>query len=572
MITRSHRFALALAGALAASCAGAIDDGRGGDPATPPPPGTPGSPPGNPGMPPGMSPPGTPPGASPPTRLAPGALRRLTVQQYTQSVRDLLGATIKVPPLEPDPSDDDEFVFTSVATAGVSSSPRAIDLYDAAAREVARQAFADPARRQQVAGCDAATAGCAERFLGTFGQRVWRRPLTSDEIARYARAAAAVAASEGNPWAGLEAVTAALFASPSFLYRVELGAPAANQRKLSDHEVATRLSYTLWDTTPDAALLDAAGRGDLVGKPDVLRAQIDRLLASSRARAPALSYFAEWLGTAGLDSAGLAKDAAAFPQATRTLATAMYKEVEAMVGAVVDGDVDVLTLLDTRQTVLTAELAKVYGMPDAVPAGAASAPVTLPDGPRGGVFGTGAFLALNARASSTSPTLRGQFVRERLLCQRVPPPPPNVDTTIPPSPAGMPETMRERLARHSTDPGCAGCHHLMDPLGLALENFDALGAFRTTDVGKPIDARGELDGRSFDGPAGLRVAVREHARAPVCAVAQLARHLTGSGDDAVAESLAAQLAPLWKSSGGRWRSFLGAALASELLRTVEAAP
>ena len=510
-------------------------------------------------------------------RVPAGGLRRLTVVQYANSVRDLLGAGITVPAIEPDPSSDDEFILTSVAVAHVPPSPRAVDQYDAAGRALARQVFVDPARRQQLVGCVPGSAAdpCIQRFLAGFGRRVWRRPLTDEELARYTKAVAMLAQS-GDVWVGLEAATAALLASPNFVYRVELGSPAANasRRQLDDHELATRLSFTLLDTTPDLALLDAADRGDLGKRPEVLRATIERLLASPRARQPLLTFFAEWLGTSGLDSNGLAKDATLYPDATLPLARGMFLEIEGLVASLVfDRNADLLSLYGTRETFLTAELAKLYGLPaGAVPAGSTAAPYTLPAGPRAGFLTTGAFLSLNARASITSPTLRGVFIRERLLCQPVPPPPPDVDTTLPAPAPGAVETMRERLARHRMNPSCESCHAFMDPIGLALENFDALGAFRTTDAGKPIDPSGTIDGKSFDGPQALQALVREDPAAATCVIRQLVQQLTGTADVATAQALADQLAPSWKSAGGRVKAFLLSYLESELGRSVEAAP
>ena len=167
--------------------------------------------------------------------------------------------------------------------------------------------------------------------------------------------------------------------------------------------------------------------------------------------------------------------------------------------------------------------------------------MTLPDGARGGLLTTGAFLALNARSSTTSPTLRGQFIRERLLCQTVPAPPDNVDTTLPPPAPGKVETMRERLTRHMADPGCAACHRLMDPAGLALEGFDGLGRARDTDGGRPLDLTGALDDQSFDGAQGLARTVRAHPAAASCLIQQLVQQMTGTHDHQAAASLAAQL-------------------------------
>jgi len=573
---------------LQVGCTGKIEDmgsGQGppGRPVSPgnPSPGGGGGAPGTGGGGPGMGGPGgtnpQPPEGAPSGLRPAGALRRLTFQQYSNSVIDLLGARVTVPPVETDAFSDDEFILTSVAAAGTVASPRAIEQFDGAARELARQVF-DPAARAAFVGCTPANAAdaCVRRFLAGFGRRAWRRTLDEAELGRYAAAVASVAQAPGDVWRGLELATAAMLSSPHFLYRVELGTPAAGdpgRRVLGDDELATRLSYGLWDTTPDPALQEAAARGDLLAKPDVLRANIERLLASPRARPPLLTFFSEWLGTSGLDKNGLVKDAAAYPAATKTLARAMYQEIEALVASLVfeAKDADLLSLYDTRRTFVTAELAQLYGLPaNAVPAGDQPSPVMLPEGARGGFLTSGAFLALNARSSMTSPTLRGQFIRERLLCQTVPAPPDNVDTTLPPPPPGKVETMRERLTRHMADPGCASCHRLMDPAGLALEGFDGLGRFRETDGGRPLDLTGVLDDQSFEGAQGLARMVRMHPQAAPCLIQQLVQQMTGTHDHQAAASLAAELGPAWKAAGGRLTPFLTTFAAGELFRTVEA--
>jgi hypothetical protein len=563
------RAAVAMA-LLVVGCTGSIGGTAGSDRGAPgsQPGGRPAGPGNSPGGPGGTGPGGMGPagGARPGGEPAPalelpaGALRRLTARQYANTVRDLLGAQITVPEVEADLVPEDEFILGSVAAAGVAASPRAIEQYDAAARDLARQLLADPAAAN-VVGCAPATAdaACIRRFLASFGRRAWRRSLTDEELGRYSGA-------------GLEVAIAALLASPHFLYRVELGAPGADGRRvLGDDELATRLAYTLWDTTPDAALLEAAGRGDLIGKPEVLRSHVERLLASPRARQPLLAMFSDWLGTNGLDRNGLVKDAAAFPAATPALARAMYQEIEALVAHLVfdSPDADLLSLYDSRQTFVTAELARLYGLPaGAVPPGDSPSPVTLPPGPRAGFLTTGAFLALNARSTTTSPTLRGMFIRERLLCQTVPAPPDNVDTTLPPPPPDRAETMRERLVRHMGDPACASCHALIDPPGLALENFDALGAYRSTDAGRPLDVTGSLDGDRFDGPQQLAGHLRAHPQAAACLLRQLVQHATGTHDHRAADAVAAALTPTWMMSGGQLRRFLAQFAASDLFRTM----
>lgn len=497
-------------------------------------------------------------GTSPPAFVpAPATLRRLTLEQYANTVRDLLGANITLPTdLEPDTSLNG---FASIGAARTAFSPRAIEQLETAALSLSQQALADPTMRAALVSCTPSAAvddACARRVVTSFGRRAWRRPLTTDEVNRYTAVAAQASTALMDFWNGLRFAVAGILQSPHFLYREELGTASAatpSQRAFSGFEIATRLSYFAWGTTPDDQLLTAAEAGTLAGDAG-LREQAERLVASPRAHAATEIFFNELFHLADLDD--LPQLASVYPQVSATLGASMRGEtLRVLEDLAWNGDGDFRGVFETRATFVNAELAKLYGLP--APAGTTFVKITLPsDGMRLGLLGQGSFLALNAHADSTSPTRRGKFIREVLLCQAIPPPPPDVDTTLPPNSGSAGLTMRQRLEKHRTQTACASCHQRMDPIGLGLENFDGVGAFRTSEVGQTIDASGELDGVAFRDARELGVALKNHADFGACLARSVFRFATGhvetSGEEATVLALSRNLA----SDGYRFRSLL----------------
>jgi hypothetical protein len=462
--------------------------------------------------------------------LAPAGMRRLTPTEYWGSVTDLLGLDASTPA----PVTEDVAAisgFKNVAASTLTISAQGVEEYSDAALSLAGLVFGDATKRAALVGCTPAAASdpCVRAFLQTFGRRAWRRPLAAAEVDRYAGIVTSLAPM-ADVWTGLQYAVAGLLQSPWFLYRVEVGEPdphptSAHPLRFTAYEMAERLSYFLWDTTPDDALLAAAGAGDTLA-PAGLDAQVSRLLASPRAHASVARFFREYLSTD--DLATMTKDATLFPRATATLAAAMQAEIAATTADLVfTRRADLRDLLDNRQTFVNAELAALYGLPGVT--GTALVPATLPDsGPRAGLLGTAAFLALNARTDRTSPTLRGKFVREQLLCEPVAPPPANFAATFDaPGAATAGQTLRQRLVQHMSDAACSSCHALMDPLGFAFEHFDALGAYRATEGGLAIDDSGTVDGQPFNGPRELVAALRASPAVTSCLARQMYRYATG---------------------------------------------
>jgi hypothetical protein len=512
-------------------------------------------------------------GEEPPLPFIPGppTLPRLTVSQYNNTVGDLFGGPLPSPALEPDTN---PYLFFNIGAASTTVSEVGVQRYEEAAELLTQAVFADPARREALVGCvpEAADDACAAGFLETFGRRAMRRPLTGEERQRWIGIAAELA--DGDPWQGLRMAVSGMLQSPNFLYRVELGevdveASAAGDkevRRYTGWEMATRLSYLLWNTTPDDQLLAAAEAGLLDTSVGIL-GEAERLLADPRAATTIQAFFAQYLDLGRLGH--VERDPELYPLYTPGLAEAMRTELELLVDDFISREgADIRGLFTTRSTFVNSDLAAVYGVdaPGATPI--TFVPVELPeDGPRAGILTLGAFLTMNAHATETSPTLRGRYLRERVLCETVPAPPDDVDTNIP-EPDGEAKTLRERLEQHRADPTCAGCHAFIDPPGFLFEHFDSIGSFRELDNGYPIDSTGELDGKPLNDARDLAGALAEDARVARCMVTQLYRHTAGRLEVPEERPGLRDVEEAFKAAGYSYRELLLAFVTSEAFRTV----
>ena len=425
-------------------------------------------------------------------------LRRLTGEQYDNTIRDLLGLDVQ---LSADFSPDERIgPFKSNAAAPVGELQ--VEQYMSAAETVAELAVTD---LSGLLPCDPTVLGedaCAEAFLQEFAPRALRRPLSPGHLERL-MGVYLDGKAEGDFQNGIRVAIAGILQSPYFLYHIESGTPTEDGGSedgatvpLDDYELASRLSYFLWNTMPDDELFAAAQGGELE-TDDGLQAQVDRMLADPRAVDTIATFHTQWLGVDELDS--LEKDGTVFPAFSPELAAAMKAETADFARYVLlEGDGKLETLLTANFTVTDdPELLDLYGveLPDGYQPGE---PVPLPAGERSGLLTQAGILAEHSHANQTSPIHRGQMVRENLFCQMLPPPPPDVDN-VPPDPDPN-ATTRERFAQHTSDPSCAGCHVLIDPIGFGLENYDGIGAFRTVEGDLPVDASGELVGTDVDGP------------------------------------------------------------------------
>ncbi|HXH25290.1 MAG TPA: DUF1592 domain-containing protein, partial [Vicinamibacterales bacterium] len=346
---------------------------------------------------------------------------------------------------------------------------------------------------------------CARTILSSVARRAYRGDVNEAEIERLVGFYEKERAAGGSFDEGIEAALRFLLVNPRFLFRIERDPPNAapgSIYRISDLELASRLSFFLWSSIPDDELLDLASAGRLQ-VPAVLEQQVRRMLEDERARALGANFAGQWLYLRNLRS--LAPDADVFPDFDHNLREALQRETELLFESVVLEDKSVVTLLDADYTFVNERLARHYRMPNVYGTQFRRVPVTDPA--RRGLLGHGSVLALTSYANRTSPVNRGKYVLTNILGTPPPEPPPNVPP-LDETPGKARLTMRERMEEHRKNPACAGCHALMDPIGLALENFDGIGRWRDAENGVPIDASARLaDGTMVRGPAELRQAI-----------------------------------------------------------------
>ena len=359
----------------------------------------------------------------------------------------------------------------------------------------------------QEPGADAAVAAeeaCAGRILGKLARRAYRRPVDGGDVEAlldFFRAGRR----EGGFDDGIQFALERMLVDPEFLFRIErdpADAAPGTPYRLGDLELASRLSFFLWSSIPDDELLEAAAGGRL-RDPAELERQTRRLLADPRSRALVDNFASQWLRLRNLESQE--RESADYPEFDENLREAFRRETELFVESNIRADRSLLELLSADYTFVNERLARHYGIPGVY--GDRFRRVTLdPDHPRGGLLGHGGLLMVTSYPNRTSPVVRGKWLLETLLGAPPPEPPPNVPGLPDRGEGGEPASVRERLERHRANPACAGCHAPMDPLGFALENFDAIGLWRaTSEAGQPIDASATMpSGEAFEGPAGLR--------------------------------------------------------------------
>ncbi|MDR2212991.1 MAG: DUF1592 domain-containing protein [Pseudomonadales bacterium] len=370
--------------------------------------------------------------------------------------------------------------------------------------------MSDSASRQHIFQCypreDAEERACAEEIIANLAARAFRRPLAQEDmdalLGFYDQSRAS-----GDFESGVREALSAILVSPHFLYRAEVGGNDGDTLELNDLELASRLSFFLWSSLPDDELLTLANAGQLHDDA-ALREQIHRLLADPRAKTLVDDFAFQWLNLAKLDE--IVPNRGLFPYASNFLdPRPLFKEeLSLFIDSVLRGDQPVTKLLDADYTYLNERLAMHYGITDIK--GSRFRKVQLSDENRYGLLGKGAILMLTANPNRTSPVLRGAWILERLLGTPPAAPPPNVEALPENGGGGPARTVRERLEQHRANPTCFACHGVMDPLGMALENFDSVGQFRgfDRDTLTAIDASGVLpDGKAIDGPADLRAAL-----------------------------------------------------------------
>lgn len=445
-------------------------------------------------------------------------IRRLTAVEYNAAVRDLLQVGVTSETVLPE---DQRGPFDNDYTHQLPSEAL-INSADVLAGDVAGQVTTDPALRTKIVPCTpsgASDAVCFREFIQSFGRRAFRRPLEADEVTRF-EALLTHGTEENDFWVAVDTALRAFLQHPAFLYRAEIGTPVPGKPgvfRLTDYELATRLSFLLLGSTPPDSLLDAAGAGKLA-TPAGVAAAVRDLLSDDRAKRQVARFHSMWLGYEKL------------PHSV-SLSTAMQQETQALLDKIIFEDkrpwLDVLT---SSETFVTPELATHYGL--TAPSKAGGDWVSYGNEPRQGLLSHGSFLSAVAKFSDTSPTQRGLLIRHRLLCEEISPPPPSLKVNTDEPPGGNDPTAckTERYDMWKTD-GCSLCHSKMEPIGFGLENFDTAGRYRTHETDRPdcaITGQGELEGiGTFSGPVDLSNRLIEAGGVETCVAAYYVRYALG---------------------------------------------
>jgi hypothetical protein len=483
----------------------------------------------------------------------PSTIRRLTRFEYENTVRELLG-------LAPDvdfAAEEIAYGFDNNADA-LNVSPVLAEQYLDAAESLAKKADLT-----KIVPCDPLTLGedaCARAFIERFGARAYRRALDATEVARLVSVFQKSRDEEGFA-AGIRTVLEVILQSPQLLYRIE----ETKSGSITPSEMASRLSFFLWGAPPDDVLLAAAKEGRL-STDDEIAAQATRMIGDPRTHKMVSRFHAQWLGLDAL--AHTTKTREAFPQFNDGIRDAMLEETRLFLDAVFWKEGKLEALFETPWTFVDAKLAHYYGV--SVPPSSGFVKVVFPAEQRFGLLTQGSILATYAKPSETSPVARGKFVREKLLCHELQPPPMNVQLATPEAGAGT--TMRERYAEHSKNPTCAGCHRYTDSIGFGFERWDAAGRFRTTEIGnRLIDATGTLtDTIDADGPfdgaieLGRKLARSEQVRS--CVVTQWFRFTYGRKETPADVCTLDKLRARFAASGYDMRTLLVALTQTDAFR------
>jgi hypothetical protein len=458
-------------------------------------------------------------------------LRRLNLKEYETTVHDLLGVKTDVVSTFP----PDQLLATQGAGFTNNADALVVTALLANAYMTAAEGFATAAvaNLSTLLPCDPAKAGedaCAKQFIADFGRRAFRRPLTDDEKTKYF-ALYGIGRTGGVFADGIELSLEAFLQSPSFLYRVEKGAPAAptdGVAPVTGFEMATRLSYFFWGTAPDKALLDAAEAGQLTTTSQI-GTQVSRLMGDARAHTAVSNFHTEWLNLSGIPYVD--KDKTLYPQWSSQIALDLFNEAETFVDKTFWSDGKTDTFFGASYSYVNKELAGFYGLAPPTVDGFVQA--AFDPSQRRGILTLGGILAQNAKQNQTSPVLRGKFVREQLLCQTLPPPPANLVIVPPEVTPGT--TTRQRFALHEKDSTCAACHRLMDGMGVGFERYDPMGRWRLKDQGLDIDDSGtvvgtrDMDG-TFNGVVELAGKFAQSEQVRQCIVTQWFRYANGRAE------------------------------------------
>lgn len=468
----------------------------------------------------------------PETGGGPATLRLINTDQYINTISHIFGDSLSLnvnfPPLQR----YDGLLANSASSVGVTASQ--LEQFQRAGASVASQVVA-PSRRDFLFNCEptdinAPDPACASEFLSEVGRLLYRRPLSPEQLESVVNNANNASESLKSFYSGIEAALEGMLLSPEVLFITEIAEPdpeLPGRERLDSFSFATRMSFLLWNASPDDQLLTAAANGALYTE-EGLHLELERMLASPRLEEGMRAFFNDMMAFSEFDS--LAKDQEIYPFFTGvTLEDAREQTLRTITNHLITEGRDYRDLYTTRKTFMSPALASLYKLPSQP----GWTPYEFPENsPRLGLLTQTSFLAGHSHPGRTSPTARGTALREILLCQKVPSPPGDVDFSAIENPDASYPTQRARVNAHLAVPTCAGCHRITDPMGLALENFDGAGRFRTTENGNPIDTSGMLDGVEFDDPIGLAFALRDNPALPACLVKRLYTYGTGTTTDA----------------------------------------
>ncbi len=505
--------------------------------------------------------------------LRPSTVRRLTHSQYNHTVHDLLGDRTR--PANAFPKEDFVHGFKN-QLAGQGISPLQIEAYGKAAERLAASAFRGGDHENLIPA-----EASAEAFVRDFGRRAFRRPLTAEEAAVYVALFDNEASRTGDLLAGAAVVVEAMLQSPYFLFRVEHG----QDGPFAQFEIASRLSFFLWDTMPSQELLTAAERGEL-GTAQQVETVARLMLEDPQARRSMDEFLAQWMRFDLVLTA--TRDRRRYGNFSSDLAAAMVEETRQLFNHLVWQDHNFMEFYTADYTFVSSELAELYDLP--APADE-FAKVNYPsDSGRSGVLGHASFLVATSKPAETSPTSRGLFVRTHFLSQEVPPPPPGVNSVLPEIAEDAPMTNRQRLAIHLNSEACAGCHKLIDPIGLGFEQYDAIGRFREKvslrfrnsryderqgrkpkTVELDLDTTAHVQGIKdsvFTTPKELAQILANNEACQRCVVKQVFRYAFGREETAHDQPVLDELLVKFRDSGFRFRELIIAIVTSDLFLQV----
>ncbi|MEY4966583.1 MAG: hypothetical protein RL274_2166 [Pseudomonadota bacterium] len=482
-------------------------------------------------------------------------LRRLNESEYRHSIADIFGKDIAVQgTFEPGIRIGG---LTSASTAVLSITPAGFESYSKMADSIAMQATSEPHRKRLVSCQPKSSAApddaCAAQFLGHYGLQLFRRPLTAEELRSRVSLTRTMAKSSSDFYAGLRYGLATLLQSPEFLFRKEIAVPEGKGYALEPYSRAARLSYLMWDTTPDAELLKSAETGELNTSAG-LEKQVDRLMASPRLEVGMRAFFSDMLMLSTFNN--VSKDGLFYPKWAGPMGVAASEEtLRSTIALALHQNGDMRDLMTTRKTLINRSLASIYGVPFSF--NGEWAPYEFaPDAGRSGLLTQISMLAMFSHPGRSSPTRRGVALNEILLCEPTPTPPNNVDFSEVNDTNGPLKTVRERLMAHANDKTCASCHNAVDPLGLSLEGFDTIGGRRERENGEMIDVSATLAGKSFSGSEGLGKFLYSSPKYPACVARKLYSYANGLNSEEVDPAAFKGGQEAFQKSGYRLRALI----------------